>query len=149
MHTFSYIYSTKQTVIQLIITFHMNKNDKKNTGAQGAAVENKQNVQVIDITPKLQPSKTAMNLEQTISVVMGLGRKIKAAQNLKTQASQLEEFEIKNEGEYMTHKLVIEDSSRRSFSTNDPQLIKDVVEFIRIRIWETVKDLEANIILPA
>lgn len=123
----------------------MNKNNKSGE-AQGVQTE-KSKMQVIDIAPAIQINR-GVNLEQTIQVVMGLGKKIRMAQNLKTQASQLEEFEIKSEGDYLNHHLTIEDSNRRNFTTKDAQVIKDVVEFIRQRIFETVVELEANIVLP-
>lgn len=117
-----------------------------NTGLQIVKPEDQQEAE--DTEFKVIELKPALNLDETVQVIMNLGKKIRQAQNLKTQGSQLEEFEIKNEGEYQSHSLNISDSNRRSFETKDAQLIKDVVNFIKKRIYETVTDLEANIILP-
>ncbi|MGB4775700.1 MAG: hypothetical protein WBP45_11035 [Daejeonella sp.] len=141
----------------------MDKNKKQENPAKVAETtmkpEKKEHLQVIK--PGEEPTaiettftqvgpstKPALNLDQTVQVVIDLGRKIKKTQNLKTQASLLEEFEIKNEDGYFAHELSIEDSNRKSFETKDAVLIKDVIQFIRKRIAETVTELEANIILP-
>lgn len=59
---------------------------------------------------------------------------------LQTSLIKLNEFEIKKDGE--RSRLSLADDSRNEFSTYNPEIITEVVDFLKKRIKEKTKSIE-------
>jgi len=56
---------------------------------------------------------------------------------------KLNEFEIKKDGERSS--IRISDDSRNDFSTYHPEIVQEVVDFLKVRIKERIKSLEPQL----
>ena len=100
--------------------------------------------------------KPAMNLEQTIKTVNDLHRRSIQRLALIARIKLLEDFEVKlveendelESNPYQGCKLIIKDDKNREFTTNTPNLIRMVSQFIFDACHEKLAEIEANIIFP-
>lgn len=101
--------------------------------------------------------KPAMNLEQTLKSVGNLHRLTIQRLALIARIKTLEEFEVKlieendqlESNPYQGCKLSIKDDKGREFTTNTPNLIRMVTQFIFDACHEKLAEIEANIVFPA
>ncbi|MDB5122352.1 MAG: hypothetical protein JWP94_481 [Mucilaginibacter sp.] len=113
--------------------------------------------------PKHEPAKSdnsavrpALNLEQTLKSVNGLHRLSIQRLALIARIKTLEDFEVKLAEEndeletnpYQGCKLIIKDDKGREFTTNTPNLIRMVSQFIFDACNEKLADIEASIVFP-
>ncbi|MCD8739360.1 hypothetical protein LT679_01990 [Mucilaginibacter roseus] len=122
-----------------------------------AAPEHKEQ-QVMQGEPKGQVKYflPAQNLEQTLKTVGNLHRLTIQRLALISRIKTLEDFEIKLEEEndqlennpYQGCKLTIKDDKGREFTTNTPNLIRMVAQYIFDACHEKLADIEANIVFP-
>ena len=100
--------------------------------------------------------KPALNLEQTLKSVGNLHRLTIQRLALIARIKTLEEFEVKlveendqlESNPYQGCKLIIKDDKGREFSTNTPNLIRMVTQFIFDACHEKLGEIEANIVFP-
>jgi hypothetical protein len=100
--------------------------------------------------------KPALNLEQTLKSVNDLHRKSIQRLALIARIKTLEDFEVKlieendelETNPYQGCKLIIKDDKGREFTTNTPNLIRMVTQFIFDACHEKLADIEANIVFP-
>lgn len=100
--------------------------------------------------------KPAMNLEQTLKSVDGLHRLSIQRLALIARIKTLEAFEVKlieendqlESNPYLGCKLTIKDDKGREFTTNTPNLIRMVTQFIFDACHEKLADIEAHIVFP-
>ncbi|MGF7072361.1 hypothetical protein [Mucilaginibacter sp. 3215] len=100
--------------------------------------------------------KPAMNLEQTLKSVGNLHRLTIQRLALIARIKTLEDFEVKLIEEndelevnpYQGCKLIIKDDKGREFTTNTPNLIRMVTQFIFDACHEKLGEIEANIVFP-
>ncbi|MEO8949930.1 MAG: hypothetical protein ABI308_16065 [Mucilaginibacter sp.] len=100
--------------------------------------------------------KPALNLEQTLKSVNDLHRKSIQRLALIARIKTLEDFEVKLMEEndelepnpYQGCKLIIKDDKNREFTTNTPNLIRMVTQFIFDACHEKLAEIEANIVFP-
>lgn len=117
--------------------------------------------------PKTEPVKEAPkaevryikptpNLEQTIKTVNDLHRRSIQRLALIARIKLLEDFEVKlveendelESNPYQGCKLIIKDDKNREFTTNTPNLIRMVSQFIFDACHEKLAEIEANIVFP-
>lgn len=100
--------------------------------------------------------KPALNLEQTLKSVDGLHRLSIQRLALIARMKTLEAFEVKlieendqlESNPYQGCKLIIKDDKNREFTTNTPNLIRMVAQFIFDACNEKLTEIEANIVFP-
>jgi len=100
--------------------------------------------------------KPTQNLEQTIKTVNDLHRRSIQRLALIARIKLLEDFEVKlveendelENNPYQGCKLIIKDDKNREFTTNTPNLIRMVSQFIFDACHEKLAEIEANIIFP-
>ncbi|MBS1519863.1 MAG: hypothetical protein JST50_02610 [Bacteroidetes bacterium] len=100
--------------------------------------------------------KPVMNLEQTLKSVDGLHRLSIQRLALIGRINTLEAFEVKlieendqlESNPYMGCKLTIKDDKGREFTTNTPNLIRMVTQFIFDACHEKLAEIESNIVFP-
>jgi hypothetical protein len=100
--------------------------------------------------------KPAQNLEQTLKSVGNLHRLTIQRLALIARIKTLEDFEVKlveendqlESNPYMGCKLTIKDDKGREFTTNTPNLIRMVTQYIFDACHEKLADIEANIVFP-
>lgn len=100
--------------------------------------------------------KPALNLEQTLKSVGNLHRLTIQRLALIARIKTLEEFEVKlveendqlESNPYQGCKLIIKDDKGREFSTNTPNLIRMVTQFIFDACHDKLGEIEANIVFP-
>jgi len=100
--------------------------------------------------------KPALNLEQTLKSVGNLHRLTIQRLALIGRIKTLEEFEVKlveendqlESNPYQGCKLIIKDDKGREFTTNTPNLIRMVTQFIFDACNEKLGEIEANIVFP-
>ncbi|MBE9665393.1 hypothetical protein [Mucilaginibacter boryungensis] len=100
--------------------------------------------------------KPILNLEQTLKSVGNLHRLTIQRLALITRIKTLEEFEVKlveendqlESNPYQGCKLIIKDDKGREFTTNTPNLIRMVTQFIFDACHEKLGEIEANIVFP-
>jgi hypothetical protein len=98
----------------------------------------------------------AQNLEQTLKTVGNLHRLTIQRLALLARIKTLEEFEVKlieendqlENNPYQGCKLTIKDDKGREFTTNTPNLIRMVTQYIFDACHEKLGELEANIVFP-
>jgi len=97
-----------------------------------------------------------LNLEQTLKSVGNLHRLTIQRLALIARIKTLEDFEVKLVEEndeleanpYQGCKLIIKDDKGREFTTNTPNLIRMVTQYIFDACHEKLADIEANIVFP-
>ena len=113
--------------------------------------------------PKEEPKaevryiKPALNLEQTVKVVESLNRKNIQRLALIARIKTLEDFQIKlaengdqlESNVYQGCKLIIEDDKRNQFTTNTPNLIAMVSQFVYDACVNKLAEIESEIVFPA
>lgn len=100
--------------------------------------------------------KPAMNLEQTLKSVGDLHRLSVQRLALIARIKTLEDFEIKlieendelESNPYQGCKLIIKDDKGRDFTTNTPNLIRMVAQFIFDACHEKLAEIESHIVFP-
>ncbi|MES2375381.1 MAG: hypothetical protein V4553_02320 [Bacteroidota bacterium] len=100
--------------------------------------------------------KPALNLEQTLKSVGNLHRLTIQRMALIARIKTLEEFEVKlveendqlESNPYQGCKLIIKDDKGREFTTNTPNLIRMVTQYIFDACHEKLGEIEANIVFP-
>jgi hypothetical protein len=100
--------------------------------------------------------KPALNLEQTLKSVGNLHRLTIQRLALIGRIKTLEDFEVKlveendelENNPYQGCKLIIKDDKGREFTTNTPNLIRMVTQFIFDACNEKLGEIEANIVFP-
>jgi hypothetical protein len=100
--------------------------------------------------------KPVPNLEQTIKTVNDLHRRSIQRLALIARIKLLEDFEVKlveendelESNPYQGCKLIIKDDKNREFTTNTPNLIRMVSQFIFDACHEKLAEIEANIVFP-
>lgn len=105
---------------------------------------------------EVQYTKPVQNLEQTLKTVGNLHRLTIQRLALIARIKTLEEFEVKlieendqlESNPYQGCKLSIKDDKGREFTTNTPNLIRMVTQFIFDACHEKLADIEANIVFP-
>lgn len=98
----------------------------------------------------------ALNLEQTLKSVGNLHRLTIQRLALLARIKTLEEFEVKlieendqlENNPYQGCKLTIKDDKGREFTTNTPNLIRMVTQYIFDACHEKLADIEAHIVFP-
>jgi len=113
---------------------------------------------VAEEAPKaeLKYIKPALNLEQTLKSVGNLHRLTIQRLALIARIKTLEEFEVKlveendqlESNPYQGCKLIIKDDKGREFTTNTPNLIRMVTQFVFDACHEKLGEIEANIVFP-
>jgi len=99
----------------------------------------------------------ALNLEQTVKAVEGLHRKNIQRLALIARIKTLEDFQIKlaensdqlESNVYQGCKLIIEDDRNNKFTTNTPNLIAMVSQFVYDACINKLSEIEAEIVFPA
>jgi hypothetical protein len=122
-----------------------------------AAPEHKEQ-QVTEEAPKgeVKYIKPALNLEQTLKSVGNLHRLTIQRLALIARIKTLEDFEVKlieendelEANPYQGCKLIIKDDKGREFTTNTPNLIRMVTQFIFDACHEKLGEIEAHIVFP-
>jgi hypothetical protein len=100
--------------------------------------------------------KPALNLEQTLKSVGNLHRLTIQRLALIARIKTLEEFEVKlieendqlENNPYQGCKLSIKDDKGREFTTNTPNLIRMVTQYIFDACHEKLGEIEAHIVFP-
>lgn len=100
--------------------------------------------------------KPALNLEQTLKSVGNLHRLTIQRLALIGRIKTLEDFEVKlveendelENNPYQGCKLIIKDDKGREFTTNTPNLIRMVTQFIFDACHEKLGEIEAHIVFP-
>ncbi|WP_158995145.1 hypothetical protein [Mucilaginibacter sp. L196] len=131
-------------------------NKPVNTEHQPAKQEVKEEPKAEEPQAIAQPVKLALNLEQTLKSVSDLHRLSIQRLALIARIKTLEDFEVKlveendelENNPYQGCKLIIKDDKGREFTTNTPNLIRMVSQFIFDACHEKLADIEANIIFP-
>lgn len=101
--------------------------------------------------------KPAQNLEQTLKTVGSLHRLTVQRLALIARIKTLEDFEVKlveendqwESNPYMGCRLTIKDDRGREFTTNTPNLIRMVTQYIFDACHDKLAEIEANIVFPA
>jgi len=101
--------------------------------------------------------KPALNLEQTVKAVEALHRKNIQRLALITRIKTLEDFQIKlaensdqlESNVYQGCKLIIEDDRGNKFTTNTPNLIAMVSQFVYDACVNKLSEIESEIVFPA
>jgi hypothetical protein len=114
--------------------------------------------QVAEEAPKSEVRyiKPALNLEQTLKSVGNLHRLTIQRLALIARIKTLEDFEVKLVEEndeletnpYQGCKLIIKDDKGREFTTNTPNLIRMVTQYIFDACHEKLGEIEAHIVFP-
>lgn len=117
-----------------------------------------QTQQVAEEAPKgeVRYIKPALNLEQTLKSVGNLHRLTIQRLALIARIKTLEEFEVKlieendqlENNPYQGCKLSIKDDKGREFTTNTPNLIRMVTQYIFDACHEKLGEIEAHIVFP-
>ncbi len=155
----------------LVINYLTNKMETKTknavapkTAAQTPQAENK-TLQVIkpgtepkaeETTAKIIGSiKPGLNLTQTLKIVEELHIKKRQRDNLAALLENLEDFEIEQKDEDLDDKsyysgctITLKDDARREFSTKNPAIIGEVVNFLKFKFADKLIEIEAQIVLP-
>jgi hypothetical protein len=121
-----------------------------------AAPEQKEQSVAEEPKGEIKYIKPALNLEQTLKSVGNLHRLTIQRLALITRIKTLEEFEVKlveendqlESNPYQGCKLIIKDDKGREFTTNTPNLIRMVTQFIFDACHEKLADIEAHIVFP-
>jgi hypothetical protein len=100
--------------------------------------------------------KPALNLEQTLKSVGNLHRLTIQRLALIGRIKTLEDFEVKlveendelDNNPYQGCKLIIKDDKGREFTTNTPNLIRMVTQYIFDACHEKLGEIEAHIVFP-
>lgn len=116
----------------------------------------KEEVKAEESKAEIKYIKPAMNLEQTLKSVDGLHRLSIQRLALIARIKTLEAFEVKlieendqlENNPYLGCKLTIKDDKGREFTTNTPNLIRMVTQFIFDACHEKLTDIEAHIVFP-
>ena len=110
-------------------------------------------LQVIDITEPVR--KVGLNLEETLKVVEDLHQKKRHLERLKFSINTLEEFELKQEVEDLDQKsyytgceIELTDDNRKKWTTKNPNIIREMVNFLKTKFNDKVAEIEAQIVLP-
>lgn len=132
--------------------------DKPADAVQQAAEQAAPTAEVKADEPKgeIKYIKPVPNLEQTLKEVGNLNRLAIQRLALIARIKTLEDFEVKlieendqlENNPYQGCKLTIKDDKGREFTTNTPNLIRMVTQFIFDACHEKLADIEAHIIFP-
>jgi hypothetical protein len=114
-------------------------------------------VEVPQIEPKTEPLKMALNLEETLKLVVELNRKKIQRDKLLETIDNLDAFEIElredadeTEGNYYQGcVLTIEDDNHQKFSTKNPVIIWTVAQQVNSLCVNKLAEIEAGITIPA
>lgn len=98
--------------------------------------------------PVIQPAPRATNsqilsFEDRMHKLNLLFAKQQKYSKLQSSLLKLNEFEVAKDGE--RSRLSISDDSRNDFSTYNPEIVQEVVDFLKIKIQERLKQLEPEI----
>lgn len=96
----------------------------------------------------LEEINKVFTLENTIDVVMNLGKKIRQTQKLHIEHDLLKEFIQKHNGDATGHDLKISDGSGNNYQVLEPSIIAACLELIKEKQLKTIETLEAEIKLP-
>lgn len=104
---------------------------------------------------KTQAIKPALNLEATIKIVEELHMKKRHRDRLEHSIDELDKFVIKRQSEDLDDKsyyqgcmIKVSDDDRNEWSTKNPTVITEVVNFLKAKFQEKLSEIEAQIILP-
>jgi hypothetical protein len=108
-----------------------------------------------ETTAQVIEEKRGLNLEQTLKIIEDLHLKKRYRDRLEHSLDQLNGFEVEQKDEdlndnsyYQGCSITLEDDKRNKWSTKNPVLIKEVIDFLNIRFTEKLGELEAKIVLP-
>lgn len=108
-----------------------------------------------ETTAQVIEEKRGLNLEQTLKIIEDLHLKKRYRDRLEHSIDQLNEFELEhkeedlsNDNYYQGCSITLEDDKRNKWSTKNPGLIKEMIEFLNVRFTEKLGELEAKIVLP-
>lgn len=109
------------------------------------------------VKPATQPGKPELKLEDKLKAVNELHRITIQRDNLLHRIADLEKFEVTQVADadeldtnpFQRCTLTIKDDKGREFTTNTPNLIRMVTQFIYDACIEKKKELEAKIVFPA
>lgn len=100
-------------------------------------------------------TKQGLNLAETMKLVEDLHMKKRHRDRLEFSIDELEKFEVKRQVEDLDDKsyysgcqITIKDDGRGEFSTKNPVIIADVVNFLKRKFTEKLTEIEASIVLP-
>jgi hypothetical protein len=111
--------------------------------------------QAEETTAQVIESKRGLNLEQTLKLVEDLHLKKRQRDRLELSINELNAFNISQKNEDLDDKsyysgceITLKDDERRAFTTKNPVIIREVIEYLNIRFTEKLTQLEASIVLP-
>jgi hypothetical protein len=123
--------------------------------------------QAEEAKPQAEPTKKELkeafavqalrSLDQTVSLVLALGNKIKQRDKYKFNIDTLNEFKINQVEEdedtgntsYQRCELTITDDEGNEYTTKNPLVIGATVEFMSNRFIERLAEIEAEIVIPS
>jgi hypothetical protein len=123
--------------------------------------------QAEEAKPQAEPTKQELkeafavqalrSLDQTVSLVLALGNKIKQRDKYKFNIDTLNEFKINQVEEdedtgntsYQRCELTITDDEGNEYTTKNPLVIGATVEFMSNRFIERLAEIEAEIVIPS
>jgi cell pole-organizing protein PopZ len=116
--------------------------------------------------PQAEPTKKELkesfaqqamrSLDQTVSIVLALGNKIKQRDKYRFNIDTLNAFKINQVDEdedtgntsYQRCELTITDDQGNEYTTKNPLVIAATVEFMSNRFMERLAEIEAEIVIP-
>lgn len=114
-----------------------------------------QEPQAEETTAQVIETKRGLNLEQTLKLVEDLHLKKRQRDRLEFSINQLNSFVVDKKQEdlddksyYQGCEITLKDDHRNEWSTKNPVIIRDVIEYLNIRFLEKLTELEATIVLP-
>ena len=137
------------------------------TEAPKAGQAKQENAQPQTEQPKAEPTKPGLkeevraekpvpNLEETVKLVSGLGKKIAQRDKVKNTIANLDSFsiaqtdddEVTDGNKFQRCELVITDDKENEFVTKNPYIIDHVAQYVNSLCVEKLAEIEASIILP-
>ena len=121
----------------------MSKTITPTNGKAEPAKEITQTAKVTPITTQVSsksPSTDLPPLEDRLHRLNQLFDLQRKYSKLQDSLQKLNEFEIKKDGE--RSRITIADDSRNDFTTYQPEIVNEVVEFIKVKIKDRIKAIE-------
>ena len=113
------------------------------------------NTEKIEEAEIIENFKPKQNLDETMKIVTDLYNKKRQRDMLDITLEKLQDFEIEHEQEDLDNDshftgcaITIRDEKRNEWTTKNPKIIKDVVDFMIGRFNLRLSEIEAQIILP-
>lgn len=92
------------------------------------------------VTAKNEATEKSQSLDERLHRLNQLFDLQSKYNRLQDSLQKLNEFEIKKDGE--RSRLSLADDNRNDFSTYNPEIIKEVTDFLKLRIKDKIKAIE-------